>query len=81
MLTTVAAHEFPDIQHRGLFILNNMMSADKEVATRLVESNMLEVLMAISKITEPERKAAVELANSALKKAEEWKLIAPVESQ
>lgn len=81
VLTTVAAHELPDIQHRGLFILNNMMSADKEVATRLVESNMLEVLMAISKITEPERKAAVELANSALKKAEEWKLIAPVEPQ
>lgn len=55
------------------------MNADKEVATKLVESNMLEVLMAISKITEPERKAAVELADAALKKAEEWKLIQSVE--
>lgn len=56
-----------------------MMNADKEVATKLVESNMLEVLMAISKITEPERKAAVELADAALKKAEEWNLIQSVE--
>lgn len=55
-----------------------MMTANKEVATKLVESNMLEVLMAISRITEPERKAAVDLAEDALKKAEEWELIQSV---
>ena len=54
------------------------MTANKEVATKLVESNMLEVLMAISRITEPERKAAVDLAEDALKKAEEWELIQSV---
>ncbi len=54
------------------------MTANKEVATQLVESNMLEVLMAISIISEPERKAAVDLAEDALKKAEEWELIQSV---
>jgi hypothetical protein len=77
-LQGLAAHELPDIQHRGIFILANLMAANKEIAERLVSSNMLEVLMAVSKLTEPERKAASELADQALRKAEEWNLIKPV---
>ncbi|ESO08016.1 hypothetical protein HELRODRAFT_110263 [Helobdella robusta] len=72
------AHENPEIQHRGTFIIYNMMCADKEMATRLVESNMLEVLMAVSKLDEPERKNARQMAEKALKQAEEWGLVTHV---
>ena len=78
MLQNLAAHEFPDIQHRGVFILASMMSADKEVACRIVNSNLMEVLMAVSKLEEPERKASAKLAEQALKQAEEWSLIRSV---
>jgi len=53
----------------------NMISADKEIAERFVSSSMLEVLMAVSKLEEPERRASAELAEEALKKAAEFKLI------
>ena len=36
-------HEAPDIQHRGVHIIMNMVESDKEVAQRIVESNMFEV--------------------------------------
>jgi len=71
----LAANDFPDIQHRGIFILASMMSSDQEVACRIVNSNLMEVLMAVSKLEEPERQASVKLAEQALKQAEEWHLI------
>jgi len=74
----LAASDFPDIQHRGVFILASMMAADKEVAYHIVNSNLMEVLMAISKLEEPERKASAKLAEQALKQAEEWNLIRSV---
>ena len=36
-------HEAPDIQHRGVHIIMNMVETDTEVAQRIVESNMFEV--------------------------------------
>ena len=36
-------HEVPDIQHRGVHIIMNLVETDKEVAQRIVESNMFEV--------------------------------------
>ena len=71
----LAASDFPDIQHRGVFILASMMSADQEVAYHIVNSNLMEVLMAVSKLEEPERQASAKLAEQALKQAEEWNLI------
>jgi len=52
-----------------------MMAADQEVAYHIVNSNLMEVLMAISKLEEPERVASAKLAEQALKQAEEWNLI------
>ena len=43
ILTSLMVHEVPDIQHRGVHIIMNMVEADKEVAQRIVESNMFEV--------------------------------------
>lgn len=57
-----------------------MIAADKEVAYRIVNSNLMELLMAISKVEEPERLASAKLAEQALKQAEEWDLIQSVAS-
>lgn len=71
----LAANDVTDIQYRGVFILASMMSADQEVAYRIVNSDLMELLMAVSKLEEPERKASAKLAEQALKQAEEWNLI------
>lgn len=71
----LAANDLPDIQYRGIFLLASMMSADQEVAHRIVNSNLMEVLMAVSKLEELERQASAKMAEQALKQAEEWNLI------
>ena len=43
ILTSLLVHDVPDIQHRGVHIVMNMVEADKEIAQRIVESNMFEV--------------------------------------
>lgn len=75
ILQGLLAHELPDLQHRGAFIVYNLMCADKEIATRLVESEMMEVLMAVSKLDDPQRKEASKIAEKTLEKAEEWGLV------
>ena len=77
IISQLMACELPDIQHRGVYIVFNLMSADKDIAQRLVESTMLELLMAIAIIEEPERQKAKECAEGALDKAVEWGLIKP----
>jgi len=71
----LVANDVPDIQYRGVYILASMMSADQEVAYHVVNSNLMELLMAVSKLEEPERKPSAKLAEQALKQAEEWNLI------
>ena len=75
ILQGVSASHLPDIQHRGVYVLRNLMAADREIAQRLVESNVLEVLMAVSKLEEPGRQLAQECAKQALDSAVEWGLI------
>jgi len=78
ILQGLAANDYPDIQYRGVFILASMMSADKEVAYRIVNSNLMELLMAVSKLEEPDRMSSTKMAEQALKQAEEWSLIRSV---
>ncbi|ELU01701.1 hypothetical protein CAPTEDRAFT_110839, partial [Capitella teleta] len=75
VMKTLAAHPVPDIQHRGIFILLGMMCADKDLAHKLVESDLLEVLMAVSRLEDPARKMAKQCAVQALERAVEWGLI------
>lgn len=77
ILQQLVAAEIPDVQHRGTFILANMMAASKDIAQRLVESSMLELLMALAKLEEPEKQKTKECAENALAKAVEWELIKP----
>jgi hypothetical protein len=39
-----------DLQYRVFFILNNIVSAKKELCVRIVETELMEVVMALSKL-------------------------------
>ncbi|XP_043934207.1 protein unc-45 homolog A isoform X2 [Protopterus annectens] len=66
-----------DLQHRGLVIVLNMITADRDVAAKLMESEMLEILSVMVK-EEGERKQAVfSAAKACLAKAVEYELIKP----
>ncbi|XP_046839151.1 protein unc-45 homolog A-like isoform X2 [Xenia sp. Carnegie-2017] len=63
-----------ELQHRGSYIVRNMMNSSKEIAEKLVESKIFEILLALSqdtKIDVPVKEAVTE----SLKKAKDWKLI------
>ena len=50
----------------------NILKADRSLAEKLISTNIMEILMALTKI---ENKKIVDLANEALKIAEDLKLI------
>ncbi|KOC64160.1 Protein unc-45 like protein B [Habropoda laboriosa] len=64
-----------DLQHRGIIIVLNMIKSTKEVATRLIETDVMEILMALTKSDTVENKKIKELAATALEAAAGWKLI------
>ncbi|XP_070153538.1 protein unc-45 homolog B [Polyergus mexicanus] len=64
-----------DVQHRGVVIVLNMMRSTKEVAVKLIETDIMEILMALSKNDNVQNKKIRELASTALDAAAEWKLI------
>ncbi|ETE68417.1 Protein unc-45-like A, partial [Ophiophagus hannah] len=64
-----------ELQHRGVVVVRNMMAADQEVATKLMESEMLEIL---SMATRAEDKPQVaQLAQECLAHAVSYGLIKP----
>lgn len=72
----LAAHKDNGLQHRGLCILNNLVHSTREVAEKLVDSKILEVLLAVTQIEGAASSEKVRgLAQDTLNKAEEWKLI------
>jgi len=64
-----------DLQHRGIVIVCNMMRSCKDVAEKLIATDIMEILMALSTIQEEGKEKIQEYAGEALKAAEEWKLI------
>ncbi|XP_055959152.1 protein unc-45 homolog B isoform X2 [Patella vulgata] len=79
ILQTLVANEMAELQHRGCYIVYNMMCANKEIAEKIVESPLFEILMAVTKIDLPDRKKAKECCEEALNKAVEYGLVKPRE--
>ncbi|XP_041361777.1 protein unc-45 homolog B-like [Gigantopelta aegis] len=77
IIQALAVNENRELQHRGCHILMNLMASDKEIAEKIVNSEMLEVLMAITKIEDPDRQLAKKCAEQALETAVEFELIKP----
>ena len=76
ILKELVTSENPDLQHRGMYILANLVDASREIAEKIVEGDFLELFMvfAQSEETSPPVKEA---AGRALKKAMEYGLIKP----
>lgn len=70
-------NENAEIQHRGCYIISNMIDAGKDVAEKVIEGQMLEVLMAVSILQEPEREKSKKCVSEALEKALGYGLIQP----
>ncbi|KAL0130663.1 hypothetical protein PUN28_002351 [Cardiocondyla obscurior] len=74
-LRFLLANPNDDIQHRGVVIILNMMRSTKDVAAKLIETDIMELLMALSKNDTVQNTMIKELASNALEAAAEWKLI------
>lgn len=58
-----------------MHIVMNLMSAEKEICEKIVNSPLFEILLAFSKVDDPERASVKITAERCLEKAVEWKLI------
>ncbi|KAM9209865.1 protein unc-45 homolog B isoform 3-T3 [Dugong dugon] len=79
ILQRLCLHDQLSIQHRGLVITYNLLSADPELAKKLVESELLEILTVVGKM-EPEKKkeAVIQTARECLIKCMDYGFIKPV---
>lgn len=79
ILLSVVVNENVEIQHRGCYIVRNMLSVNKEMAEKVIEGQMLEVLMALSILEDPQREMVVKCAASCLEVCVQHGLIKPKE--
>ncbi|CAO2644550.1 Protein unc-45 homolog B [Lemmus lemmus] len=79
ILQRLCLHDQLSVQHRGLVIAYNLLSADAELAKKLVESELLEILTVVGK-QEPDEKRAtvVQTARQCLIKCMDYGFIKPV---
>ncbi|MGH0179007.1 UNVERIFIED_CONTAM: hypothetical protein FKN15_001637 [Acipenser sinensis] len=78
ILQRLCLHDRPEIQHRGFVIVYNMITADKDLAKTLIESEMLEILSVIGKKQDnPKRQPMIDAARSCLVAAMDYGLIKP----
>ncbi|XP_056416525.1 protein unc-45 homolog B isoform X2 [Hyla sarda] len=79
ILQRLCLHEDLQVQHRGVVIAYNLISADKELAKKLVESETLEILTVIGKQeSNPSKQHIIDVAREALVKCLDYGLIKPV---
>ncbi|CDW54075.1 UNC45 protein [Trichuris trichiura] len=74
-------HANKEVQRRSLLCLLNMMNSCYDVAAKIVQSELFEVLVAISKLQDGERAECLRLAREALNVAEHKKLILPTDRE
>ncbi|XP_061527730.1 protein unc-45 homolog B [Phycodurus eques] len=79
ILQRLCLHSNPMIQHRGLVTVFNMFNSDDcELAKKLIESELLEIMSVIGKAKDnPKRQDVIDAARSCLVKAMDLGLIKP----
>lgn len=79
IMQRLCLHDNPSVQHRGLVIIYNMLNSDdSELAKKLIESEMLEILSVIGKAEDnPKRQEVIDVARTCLVKAMDLGLIKP----
>ncbi|KAG8520212.1 Protein unc-45B [Galemys pyrenaicus] len=79
ILQRLCLHDQLSVQHRGLVIAYNLLAADAELAKKLVESELLEILTVVGKQEPDEKRAAVvQTARECLIKCMDYGFIKPV---
>ncbi|XP_066443829.1 protein unc-45 homolog B-like [Eleutherodactylus coqui] len=79
ILQRLCLNEDLQVQHRGVVIAYNLICADKELAKKLVESEMLEILTVIGKQeNNPSKQHIIDVAREALVKCLDHGLIKPM---
>ncbi|XP_066492678.1 protein unc-45 homolog B [Tiliqua scincoides] len=79
ILQRLCLHDRLDVQHRGLVIVHNLIHAEQELAKKLVESEMLEILTIIGKqADDPKRQNILNVARECLVKCMDYGLIKPL---
>ncbi|XP_061176890.1 protein unc-45 homolog B-like [Saccostrea echinata] len=79
ILLSTLVSEKVEIQHRGCYVVRNILSVSKEVAEKVIEGQMLEVLMALSILEDPQKEVVKKCAASCLDICVEHGLIKPKE--
>ncbi|XP_068623400.1 protein unc-45 homolog B [Battus philenor] len=74
-LRCLLANPDKEIQYRGAYMLYNIVSGDKDIAVRIFETDVMEILMALTKLEDPELYRTSELAQKCLDAAESMGLI------
>lgn len=74
-LRCLLANPNKEIQFRGTYILYNIISGDKEIAAKIFETDIMEILMALTKLEDPELKRTIENAQKCLDAAEKMGVI------
>lgn len=74
ILRFLLANPNMDVQHRGIVIVLNMIKCTKEVASKVIETDIMEILMALTKSDEVDKKLQ-KIAADALEEASKWKVI------
>lgn len=70
------ANPLGSMQYRGVCVAYNIISSSKELSEKLIETDIMEILMALSKLPPDEHhKQIVEVASKALEEAEKWGVI------
>lgn len=69
-LRCLLANPNKEIQYRGTYMLYNIISGDKDIAAKIFETDIMEILMALTKLDDPDQKRTVENAQKCLNAAE-----------
>lgn len=77
MLRTLLTNEDKEMRFRGTYIVYNLMASKKSIAEKLIETDIMELLMMLSQLDDPDSLKTKDYATKALKEAENWKLIKP----
>uniref|UniRef100_A0A671PUE1 Unc-45 myosin chaperone B n=1 Tax=Sinocyclocheilus anshuiensis TaxID=1608454 RepID=A0A671PUE1_9TELE len=57
IIQRLCIHDNPEIQHRGLVTVFNMLDADEQLAKKLIECELLEILTYVAKLEDNPKKA------------------------
>ncbi|XP_011555824.2 protein unc-45 homolog B [Plutella xylostella] len=74
-LRCLLANPKTEIQYRGTFMLNNIIKRDKDIAAKIFDTDVMEILMALTKLETPEHAKIKELAQKCLDTAEKMGVI------